>query len=56
MAAVLAAGVLLGYLAAAGKLNPFPKADAAPPAGEASNAKPAEPSRATTAACCDGVK
>ena len=28
MAAVLAAGVLLGYLAAAGKLNPFSKAEA----------------------------
>jgi arylsulfatase len=55
MAAVLATGVPLGYLAAVGRFNPIPKADAAPPAGEASTAKPAEPSSATTAVCCDAA-
>src|SRR5438105_4741973 len=30
MAAVLAAGILLGYAAASGKLNPFPRAEAGP--------------------------
>jgi arylsulfatase len=40
MAAVLAAGVLVGYLAAAGKLNPFSRADAAAPSGEATVGQP----------------
>ena len=31
MAAVLAAGALLGYLAASARLNPFQRADAADP-------------------------
>src|SRR5262245_36538968 len=55
MAAALAAGVLLGYLASAGKLNPFPKADAAPPVFEATYVKPAETSNGTKARCCDDV-
>ena len=50
MAAVLAAGVLLGYLAASGRLNPFQRAEAAPPSAEAASVKPAE--AGDKAACC----
>jgi arylsulfatase A-like enzyme len=56
-AAVLAAGILLGYLSAADRLNPFPKAHAAPSpadgmnqAGSAQRASDAGP-----ASCSEGV-
>ena len=42
MMAVLAVGVLLGYLAATGRLNPFAKAGAAAQSEEASTSKPTE--------------
>src|SRR5689334_12753986 len=55
MAAVLAAGVLLGYLAASGRLNPFSRAEAGPLPGVAAGVKPAEPSSGAKPACCDEV-
>jgi hypothetical protein len=55
-AAVLAAGALLGYLAAAGRLNPFPRADAAPAAPEAAARNQAEPGGgAGPYGCSEGV-
>src|SRR6266567_7904187 len=51
MAAVLAGGALLGYLAASGRLNPFSKADAAP-LPESPSAR-SESGSAPSAACCD---
>jgi arylsulfatase A-like enzyme len=51
MAAVLAVGVLCGYLAASGRLNPFQRADAAEPP----NVKPAESGNGAGAACCEEV-
>src|SRR5262249_41739244 len=63
MAAVLAVGALLGYLAASGKLNPFsvaspprpPESVANPPRSpeQAVSVKPAKP--ADDAPCCEGV-
>jgi arylsulfatase len=50
LAAVLAVGVLLGYLAASGRLNPFQKADAAAPSSNA-----AQPGDDDKAPCCEGV-
>src|SRR5262249_28789354 len=48
MVAVLAAGALLGYAAASGSLNPFPRAGASP--------QPAEPGGSADAGCCaEGV-
>ena len=54
---ILAAGVLLGYLAASDKLNPFPNAHAAPRARDGVQiAEPAKPGPSTGPACCsDGV-
>src|SRR5207244_677166 len=50
MAAVLAVGLLTGYLAASGRLNPFSRADAAaPPSGAAGAAS------GDKAACCEDV-
>jgi arylsulfatase len=50
MAAVLAVGALLGYLAASGRLNPFSRADAAqPPSGRA------EATGGACPACCEEV-
>jgi arylsulfatase len=54
MMAVLAAGALLGYLAASGKLNPFSKADAASLPPRTTSTK-AELSSAAQATCCDGL-
>src|SRR5207248_4719192 len=51
MMAVLAIGALLGYVAAAGGLNPFHRASAAPAVAEGTAPAPA----AGQAACCDGV-
>ncbi|HWG44404.1 MAG TPA: arylsulfatase [Gemmataceae bacterium] len=55
MTAVLAVGVLFGYLAASGRLNPFGKADAAVRSEEAKTTKPAETGDSDPACCCDGV-
>jgi arylsulfatase len=54
MAAVLAVGALLGYLAAAGNLNPLSRASATPPA-QAGGVKSAEPSGGAKPACCSEV-
>jgi arylsulfatase len=57
MAAVLAAGTLLGYLAASGALNPFSQADAGQSPAAAANGKRAEPGDGAKPACCDpGIK
>jgi hypothetical protein len=53
MAAVLAAGALLGYVAASGSVNPLSRAGATSPAAQAGGVKPAEPSTGAKAACCD---
>jgi arylsulfatase len=53
-AAVLAVGAALGYLAAAGYLNPFPKAGATPQPAEVTDAKPDEPGTSCPG-CCDGL-
>jgi arylsulfatase A-like enzyme len=55
MMAVLAVGVLLGYLAATGRLNPFAKAGAAAQSEEARTTKPTEAGNSDPACCCDGV-
>jgi arylsulfatase len=55
MAAVLAAGTLLGYLAASGNLKPFSRANAARSTAEAASEKPAQPASGTRAACCEEV-
>src|SRR6516165_8682950 len=55
MVAFLAAGALLGYLAAAGRLNPFQRAEAAPPNAAAGSTKPAASSSDATPACCEEV-
>jgi hypothetical protein len=52
MMAVLAVGALLGYLAAAGYLNPFQKARAAPPTGEAATAGSAATGNEACPLCC----
>ena len=52
MAAVLAVGALVGYLAASGKLNPFSRADAAQLIPKADSVKPPEASKCDTASCC----
>jgi arylsulfatase len=52
MAAVLAVGALLGYLAASGRLNPFARAEAAQLTAEAS-AKSAEAGNGAQPGCCD---
>src|SRR6516165_1229026 len=43
MAAILAVGALLGYVAASGWLNPFSSASAGPTPGEGAAVKPAGP-------------
>jgi arylsulfatase len=55
MAAVLAIGALLGYLAAAGRLNPFSWAGTAPPPAETTNAKPTGTGNGARPTCCDEV-
>jgi hypothetical protein len=55
MAACIAAGTLLGYLAASGRLNPASWAGAAAPAAQAGSAKPAEPGDGDKPACCEEV-
>src|SRR5215213_1924539 len=48
--AFIGLGMLLGYAAASGKLNPFGRADAAP-SGDPTAAKPAD----DDGCCCDGA-
>ena len=55
MAAVLAAGALLGYAAASGSLNPFSRAHARPPVEQAGNVKPADSDGADQPGCCDAL-
>jgi arylsulfatase len=57
-AATLAAGAVLGYLAASDRLNPFPDAQAAQtPAERTNRAEDSKPARDTElASCSDGVK
>src|SRR5262245_41834855 len=51
-----AAGILLGYAAASGMLNPFPKAAATPPVGSPAVEKTGCPQTGDTPACCsEGV-
>jgi hypothetical protein len=54
MSGILAAGALLGYLAASDGLNLFGKAGAAPQPPQAS-AQPSQPGGETLPACCDGA-
>src|SRR5262245_3468124 len=54
MAAVLAVGALLGYLAASGRVNPLSWAGAIPPAAQPGGVKPAEPG-SDKPACCEEV-
>jgi arylsulfatase len=53
MAAVLAVGILLGYLAASGKLNPFSRVDAGQSSPETTSVRPAEPGDRPV--CCEEV-
>jgi arylsulfatase len=53
-AAAIAVGAALGYLAATGHLNPFPRAGAAPQPAETVPAKPANPDTGAPG-CCDGL-
>ncbi len=55
MVAVLAAGAVLGYLAASGNLNPFARAGTAPPPQEARAARADESAGAEPACCSDGL-
>jgi arylsulfatase A-like enzyme len=55
MAAILAVGALLGYVAASGRLNPFSRADARPPAEQAGNVSPADSDGADQPGCCDAL-
>src|SRR5437660_390538 len=52
MTAVLAVGVLLGYLAASRGLNPWHEAGAAGPPAPGATEKPADPGGSGQAACC----
>jgi arylsulfatase len=54
MAAVLAAGLLLGYLAASGRLNPFQRAEAAAPGESLATDKTAGTPSAGPACCSEG--
>jgi arylsulfatase len=52
MMAVLAVGALLGYLAAAGHLNPFQKVGAASPSANAAIADPSASGNEASSLCC----
>src|SRR5947209_5188644 len=56
MLLVLAAGAVMGYAVASGKLNPLARVEAAPPGGQSTLAKtvPAKPGD-TPACCSDGL-
>src|SRR5262245_37531339 len=55
MVAVLAAGALLGYAAASGRLSPFLPAGAAPPPDGKTTAGPSEPGKGEPDTCCDAL-
>src|SRR5262245_51965567 len=55
MAAVLAVGALLGYLAASGKVNPFSRVEAAPSPPEPASGKPEEAGSGAKPGCCDDL-
>jgi arylsulfatase A-like enzyme len=55
IAAGLAVGVLIGYLAASGRLNPFQRADAAEPERGAASVNAAESGSGTEPPCCEKV-
>jgi len=55
MAAVLAAGVLLGYLAASGRWNPASWAGTTSPAAQARDDTSAKPDPGEKPACCEEV-
>src|SRR6516225_1892713 len=55
MAAILAVGALLGYVAASGNLNPFSRADANSPGAQAKGVKPTDPNSGDKPACCEDV-
>ena len=55
MAAILAVGALLGYVAASGNLNPFSRADANSPGAQAKGVKPTDPDAGDKPACCEDV-
>jgi arylsulfatase len=55
MAAVLAVGALLGYLAASGRLNPLSRAGATAPTAQPAAVKPAESDSGDCPACCEKV-
>src|SRR5262249_34332360 len=55
MAAVLAAGALLGYLAASTRPGDFARADAARSRAGTAGAKPAEVGSNAKAACCEDI-
>src|SRR5690242_11489579 len=55
MAAVLAVGTVLGYLAASGRPGHYSRADVAPSTVGAAGVKPAEPGGGAKAACCEDV-
>ena len=55
MAAVLAAGALLGYVAASGNLNPFSRADTGAQSAQPGGVKPADPESGDKPACCDAL-
>src|SRR5215831_3102358 len=53
--ACLTAGTLLGYAAASGKLNPFARAEAAPPEGASAVEKTGGPQPGDPACCPEGA-
>jgi arylsulfatase len=55
MLLVLVAGAAIGYAAASGKLNPFPKAEAAPPQESSTAEKTAGTQPGEPACCSEGV-
>ena len=55
MAAVLAAGALLGYLAASGKLNPLSWAGQSQSPGTVTSAAPSDSGSGDKPSCCEGV-
>jgi hypothetical protein len=56
MTAVLAVGVLCGYLAASGRFNPFQRTEAAEPIRGTAGLTPAQHGDGEAPPCCDEVK
>src|SRR6516165_2220947 len=55
LAAVLAVGALLGYVAASGRVNPFSRANPAPTPENVATSKPAVSSGGQNGVCCEGM-